>query len=184
VFWAVAAGLPPAARLLKRALTGLGFRAESCEQTIPVLLRTAVWSCSLTTGIFFSLSPLGITFWDSGSGWYWKHLYGPSRRAQLFVHVPPLIPKTSRVASTDFVHPRFTHYDRSYDYSAYVRKVSDFERRVPNDTDFIVIDTQHPYSTIKRPEDVPEYRDHPDQWELLPDETEGYFIVLRRKRPK
>jgi hypothetical protein len=28
---------------------------------------------------------------------------------------------------------------------------------------------------------VPEYRDHPDQWELLPDNTDGYFIVLKRK---
>ena len=44
-----------------------------------------------------------------------------------------------------------------------------------------MIDTQHPYSKIKRPDQVPEYRDHPDQWELLPDTTEGYFIVLKRK---
>jgi len=45
-----------------------------------------------------------------------------------------------------------------------------------------VIDTRHPYSRIKTPDQIPELRDHPDQWELLPDVTEGYFIVLKRKR--
>ena len=181
VFWAVAGGLPTASTLLKRSLSWLRFRADSLEVTIPVLLRTALWSCSLTTGLFFSLGPLGLTFWDAGSTYYWRTLYGSSRRAEMFAHMPPQIPITSRVASTDFVHPRFTHYERSYDYSDYRRSVSNYERTVPDDTDFIVIDTQHPYSKITRPEEIPEYRDHPDQWVLLPDQTEGYFIVLKRR---
>jgi hypothetical protein len=29
---------------------------------------------------------------------------------------------------------------------------------------------------------VKEYRDAPDEWELLDDQSEGYFIVLRRRR--
>ncbi len=53
---------------------------------------------------------------------------------------------------------------------------------MPDDTDYIVIDTQQEYSKIQRPEQVREYREHPDQWELLPDTTDGYFIVLKRKR--
>jgi hypothetical protein len=44
-----------------------------------------------------------------------------------------------------------------------------------------VIDTQHPYSNIKRPEEVPEYRDHSEHWEVLEDRTGGFFIVLKRK---
>lgn len=182
VFWAIAAGLPGAAECWKRIAGRRDADAKAGKREIPVWMRTFLWASSLTTGVFFSLGPLGITFWDAGSNWHWSRLYGHSRRADLFVHVPPLIPITSRVASTDFVHPRFTHYDRSYDYSGYLRKVSDYEHKVPSDTDFIVIDTQHRYSEIKRPEEVPEYRDHPDDWELLPDQTEGFFIVLRRRR--
>lgn len=182
VFWAVAGGLPRAARVARQIGARLGLNSEMLLSTIPVLLRTLLWSGALTVGVFFSLCPLGITFWDPGSGWYWGRLYGSSRRAEMFARVLPLLPPSSRVASTDFVHPRFTHFERSYDYSGYRRKVSDFELRVPDDTDFIVIDTQHRYSTIKRPAEVSEYRDHPEQWELLPDETDGYFIVLRRRR--
>jgi hypothetical protein len=132
--------------------------------------------------IFFSLNPLSLTFWDAGSEWYWKKLYGHSRRAEEFAKIAALIPKPARVASTDFVHPRYTHFERSYDYSHYRRKISGYEHKVPDDTDYIVIDTQHRYSEMKKPSDVPEYRDHPDEWELLPDRTDGYFIVLKRRR--
>ncbi len=45
-----------------------------------------------------------------------------------------------------------------------------------------MIDTRHKYSDIKTPNDVPEYRDHADEWELLPDETHGCFIVLKRRK--
>lgn len=91
------------------------------------------------------------------------------------------IPMTARIASTDFVHPRFTHYERSYDYSQYRRSVSGFRSVVPDDTDYIVIDTRHPYSTIQSPEDVRELKEEPDRWELLPDTTDGYFIVLKAR---
>ena len=183
VFWAVTGGIPRAETWMKAMAARFRRRGPSVEQAIPVLPRTLLWTSALTTGLFFGLSPLGISFWDPGSNWNWRTLYGTSRRAELFARVMPLIPRTSRVASTDFVHPRFTHHDRSYDYSEYRRKVSGYEQRVPDDTDFIVIDTQHLYSDIKRPEEIPEYRDHPEQWELLPDQTDGFFIVLKRRRP-
>lgn len=181
VFWAIAGGLPRATTCLQSFCSRF-LRSDSVDyRTISTAPRVVLWASALTTGIFFSLSPLGLSFWDPGSSWNWKRLYFPNRRSELFAKVIPLIPTTSRVASTDFIHPRFTHHERSYDYSSYLRKVSQYERRVPDDTEFIVIDTQHPYSTQKTPEDVPEYRDEPEQWELLPDATGGYFIVLKRR---
>lgn len=182
VFWATADGIPRATRYFQWLALRLGLMLPQRQVAGAVAIRTLLWTSALTTSVFFSLSPLGIPFWDPGSSWYWMTLYGPSRRASMFVLVPPQIPRSSRVASTDFVHPRFTHYDRSYDYSQYRRKVSNYELGVPGDTDFIVIDTQHRYSEIKQPEEIPEYRDHPDQWELLPDQTDGYFIILKRRR--
>lgn len=181
VFWAVAAGIPNAIKCLKHTASRLSTVTLS-PAFVSTFIRSLLLTTALATNFFFSLSPFGISFWDPGSSWYWRSLYGPSRRATLFAAVPLQIPTSSRVASTDFVHPRFTHHDRSYDYSGYRRKVSNYEERVPDDTDFIVIDTQHRYSEIKHPAEIPEYRDHPDQWELLPDQTEGFFIILRRKR--
>ena len=86
------------------------------------------------------------------------------------------------MASTDFVHPRLTHHNRSYDYSKYVRRVARDQVGVPDDTDYIVIDTHHPYSWVRGPEDVRELQTENDKWELLPDQTDGYFLVLRRRR--
>jgi hypothetical protein len=137
-----------------------------------------------------TLTPLGIPFWDPGSPRYWRTLYVPSERARQFAKIERLIPRTARVASTDFVHPRFTHCERSYDYSKYPRRVADYEDRVPHNTDFIVIDVEHPYNT---PEEIAalrrdpytavrELRQEPEKWELLPDETGGYFLVLKRNQ--
>lgn len=186
VFWATAAGVPLAVRKLlglRRPATGTA--AAPVELTVlrnmQVHVASLVCGTALCSGLFFSISPLGIPFLDPGSAWNWRKLYVPDRRAELFPRVLEQIPLSARVASTDFVHPRFTHHERSYDYSNYARRVSGYELTVPDDTDYIVIDTRHRYSTIKRPEDVPEYRDHPDRWELLPDRTEGCFIVLRRR---
>jgi hypothetical protein len=124
---------------------------------------------------YLSRTPLGLPFWDSGSEANWRNLYVPGKRAELFPRVLEKIPATARVASTDFVHPRFTHFERSYDYSDYKRAVSNYELKVPDDTDYIVIDTQHPYSAIKSPAQVRELREHPDEWELLPDDTEVFY---------
>jgi len=130
--------------------------------------------CAVATGLFFSLSPAGISFWDPNSAFQWRRWYVPGERSAKFAAVLEQIPPDARVASTDFVHPRFTHHARSYDYS-------DYRPKVPDDAEYIVIDTRHRYSAIKTPEQVKEYRDHPDQWELLPDRTDGYFIILKRR---
>jgi uncharacterized membrane protein len=186
--------IPPAAiRAIQRSLPVVmedgGWRMEDRDTGVAVghlrssilhppsstsLAATWAMTCSLATGLFISLSPLGITFWDPHSSGFWRRLYVPGPRAKLMPRVLAQIPTSSRVASTDFVHPRFTHHERSYDYS-------DYRPIVPNDTEYIVIDTQHPYSTIKRPDDVKELREQPDAWQLAPDETGGYFIVLKRK---
>jgi hypothetical protein len=85
------------------------------------------------------------------------------------------------VASTDYVHTRLTHFERSWDYSDYPRAVNNYQPGVPPDTDFIVIDTTHPYSTVRSPAEVRELREHPESWELLPDDTGGLFLILRRR---
>ncbi|MCP4509229.1 MAG: hypothetical protein GY826_22885, partial [Fuerstiella sp.] len=89
-------------------------------------------------------------------------------------------PLTAHVASTDFIHTRLTHCERSYDYSNYLRAVNNFQPGVPPDTDYIVIDTGHRYSEIHAATDVPELQGKTD-WKLLPDTTNGYFLLLRRR---
>ena len=175
--WAAAYGVGNVTTVLRRWKSEPAYLAQTQTWATHFL-----WSSSLATGLFFSLGPAGLVFWDSGSNWYWGQLYVPGERARQFEKIADLIPPESRVASTDFVHPRYTHHARSYDYSNYRRKVNDYEAGVPEDTDYIVIDTQHPYSEIKTPDQISEYREHPDEWELLPDKTDGYFIVLKRKQ--
>lgn len=159
--------------------------AGECSTTAEDDVTARAWGrlvlcLSFSTCLFFSMSPLGIGFWDAGSPFYWRRLYVPDDRAAQFEKIPPLIPQSARVASTDFVHPRFTHYERSYDYSDYPRKVSDYLPKVPDDTDYIVLDLTHPYSKVRRPEDVRELRESPERWEIVPVDTQGLFLVLHR----
>lgn len=149
----------------------------------PQFLAAFACASGLLASITAGQSPLGLRFWDTGSVAYWKSNYSMTRRAEFVERVLAAIPQTARVASTDFVHPRLTHYERSYDYSHYPRAVANYEDRVPDDTDYIVIDTGHRYSDIKEPRQIRELQREPQQWELLDLQTEGVFIVLRRKRP-
>jgi hypothetical protein len=189
VFWASAIGVGNAGRfagwLRSRWFLsqGRGSPVAPC-QPIDSFARQFVWASAFTSGLFLSLGPAGIAFWDAGSPMSLWRLYAHDPRADHFPKVIAKIPRESRVASTDFVHPRFTHHERSYDYSHYRRKIADYEDRVPVDTDFIVIDTRHPYSDVQSPNQVRELQTEPDRWELLPDDTDGYFIVLRRRTPQ
>lgn len=144
-------------------------------------LLAFAWACGIWTCFVFSQNPLSLKFWDSGKAEYWRNRYVPDERPKQFAKIATRIPPTARVASTDFVHPRYTHFERSYDYSQYPRMVNGNRPGAPEDTDYIVIDTRHPYSWIHEPQDVRELQTEPDRWELLPDETNGYFIVLKRK---
>jgi uncharacterized membrane protein len=191
LLWSAAAGLGVVSR---RAIHRLIYQPADAEgaptdfgTNTATESRSLWWGrfaglSALVTGAFFGLSPLSINFWDRDSGFYWRDHYVVDKRAEVFDHVLEEIPPSARVASTDFIHPRFTHYERSYDYSDYPRAVNNYQPGVPPDTDYIVIDTQGPYSKIERPDQVVEFRDHPNQWELLPDNTDGYFIVLKRKQ--
>ncbi|MBW3542189.1 MAG: DUF2079 domain-containing protein [Planctomycetes bacterium] len=168
VFWAAAAGLG-------RSL-GAGRFA-----------RHFMWTSALATGFLFSLGPQGRAFWDAGSPYHWRELYVRSERARRFAAVERLIPRDARVASTDFVHPRFTHHERSYDYSDYPRAVNEGKPGAPPDTDYIVIDKQDRYrrrlppeKQIHAPGDVPEYRAAPDAWRVL--YNDEYYLVLQRLR--
>ncbi len=136
---------------------------------------------AVATGLVFSIHPASLTFWDPGRTSYWRTLFVPGERATQYAKIADLIPPTARVASTDFVHPRYTHFERSYDYSEYPRKVADYQDKVPDDTDYIVIDTQHPYSKVRSLDQVRELKTQPGQWDVLPDTTDGYFIVLKRR---
>jgi uncharacterized membrane protein len=182
VFWSAAAGLPVAGRLVGKIVEQVGRLNHAPAATVAWWGRFA-GSSALVTGILFGMSPLSVLFWDPYDMHYWRKLYVPDKRAELFARVLAEIPETARVASTDYIHPRFTHYARSYDYSDYPRAVNHYKPGVPDDTDYIVIDTRGRWSKIERPDQVREYREHPEQWELLPDNTDGYFIVLKRKRP-
>ncbi len=181
LFWALTTGVAqknPLQNLMPRLK-----RQKPIEKPLPIDRRGWwVLSSALATSIWFTLTPFGIPFWDAGSNWNGAKLYFPDERAKMFDRIANLIPPTARVASTDFVHPRYTHFERSYDYSNYARKVSGGKVGVPEDTDYIVIDTRHPYSSIHSPDEVREYREHPEQWELLPDRTNGYFLVFKRRR--
>lgn len=179
------AALIPA--LLWGACSSLGTMKNVDGQAQNIADQRGLWifCCALTTTFFFSLSPLGIQFWDADGPYYWRKLYVPDERAREFAKVWPLIPTSARVASTDFIHPRFTHYARSYDYSHYPRRVANYEDKVPDDTDYIVIDTRHRYSDIQHYAQTREFKHQRDQWEELPVDTKGYFIVLKRiKRPE
>ncbi|MCA9032032.1 MAG: DUF2079 domain-containing protein, partial [Planctomycetaceae bacterium] len=192
LFWAAAAGLgTPNKRwdALRTSIWNFVWRTN-VPVTAPLPMSVARFAlfCSVTTAVVFSMSPVGLRFWDSSRIHYWKDLYVPGERAMQFEKIAPLILPTDRVASTDFVHPRFTHCERSYDYSEYLRAVANYEDRVPSDTTVIVLDTQHPYSHIRRIDDpdypIRELVNEPEKWEIIPDETDGYFIVLRRKSAK
>ena len=185
VFWATAVGVGNAGTFfskLKSLLVPSSPRplAPSSSWSADSFARQFVWASAFTSGLFLSLSPAGITFWDPYASLSLWRLYAHDSRADHIAKVLEKIPQTSRVASTDYVHPRFTHHERSYDYSHYRRKIAGYEDSVPDDTDFIVIDTRHPYSEIKSPDQVRELRTDPDRWELLPDDSDGHYIVLRR----
>lgn len=185
VFWSAAAGVANARPVMAR-IRGLFGRVTVMASSHECVhfSRVARWACccSVGAGIVFGMSPLARPFWDPGSRHHWSRLYVPGKRAEMFARIVGTIPFDARVASTDFVHPRFTHHARSYDYSKYPRAVNDNKPGAPPDTDYLVIDTRHYYSDFKHVDDIPEFRDHPENWEVLPDVTEGYFIVLKRRR--
>lgn len=178
VFWATTIGLGNAGRVWSRLSALLPLSPSRSTDTFA---RHFVWASAFASGLFLSMSPAGIPFWDAHASTSLWRLYVRDPRADHFPEVFAQIPTTARVASTDFVHPRFTHHERSYDYSHYRRRIAGYEDKVPDDTDFIVIDTRHPYSDLKSPDQVRELQQHSDDWELLPDKTQGYFILLRRK---
>lgn len=137
--------------------------------------------CALLTSVTGSMMPMGANFWSRDSSYGWRNLYVPGPRAAEFEKVITQIPVTARVASTDYVHTRLTHFERSYDYSDYLRAVNNYQPGVPADTNYIVLDTSHPYSKVRSLAEVRELQVEPRKWEVLPDETGGLFIILKRK---
>lgn len=183
VFWAAISALNRDARP-----NGDDARGQTVQGGFANSRRKAglIFCLCAATGITGSLMPVGVTFWSAKSGFGYQSLYAPidpqqRERAAMVENVVAQIPITARVASTDFIHTRLTHCERSYDYSKYLRKVNNYKPGVPEDTDFIVIDTRHKYSDYRSAADVPELNQS-DDWELLPDTTNGAFLILRRRR--
>lgn len=145
-----------------------------------------VFFCCVATSATSSMMPCSLGFWSQKSTFGYRQLYASSdqrqqKRAVMISKVIEAIPLSARVASTDYVHTRLTHCERSYDYSGYLRKVNNYQPGVPPDTDYIVIDTGHRYRVVKSPADVRELQVEPEQWELLPDTTDGIFLILKRR---
>ncbi|MEJ7595083.1 MAG: DUF2079 domain-containing protein [Planctomycetaceae bacterium] len=183
LFWAAAASLRSnnviSRRAGRRQPPGT-IRSNQQTRDNAVSASRLAFLCAACTAVSGSLMPVGVTFWSDDSPYGWKNLYVPGERATEFRKVLALLPTDTRVASTDFAHTRLTHFDRSYDYSGYRRAVNNYQAGVPADTDYIVIDTSHRYSEIKSIDQVRELRDEPEQWEVVPVDTHGLFIVLKR----
>lgn len=179
LLWATAAGV---GQRFGRAGLAEPMTSSRLEKLLPPAASLAKLTAlaAFTTSVALSFWPMSIAFWDSGRSAYWKKLYVADERVRQFEKVIEVIPLDSKVASTDYVHPRFTHHERSYDYSGYVRKVAGYEDRVPDDTDYIVLDVQGPHSEIHTVDDVRELKAGDGQWEVVPVDTNGYFIVLKR----
>ena len=182
LFWSVVGGVPGPGTSPGRLLKWL--------TATPRSTALLVLCCCVTTGSVGSPLLCGMSYWSDDSFLGRHTLYFPRddvaaehrliQRAEMADRIVDQIPLTSRVASTDFIHTRLTHCQRSYDYSDYKRVVNEEGKRVPADCQYIVIDTGHRYSAIRNASEVPELTES-DDWELLPDTTDGWFLVLRRK---
>ena len=181
LFWAAAAGLGNHRRSDRTRFGGLLPQWPLSDRFSAASAARFACCCSVLTSVTGSLMPCGAAFWSERAATGYRQRFVPGHRSEHFPKVLAQLPVTSRVASTDYVHTRLTHYERSYDYSDYLRAVNNYLPGVPDDTDYIVIDTQHPYSAIRSPRDVRELRESPERWELLPDQTDGYFIILKRR---
>lgn len=226
LYWAAASGLKNTHRNLKPANSGRNSQSPKHSATTlngllnrlsalyrPILdspATAARFACisAACTALTGSLMPCGTAFWSKESPFGWQQLYAPGPRGTELEKIIRQLPASSRIASTDFIHTRLTHFERSYDYSNYLRAINNYRPGVPPDTDFIIIDTTHRYSTIRSASQVPELQPQPssapapqnqivpgtpptpkpaDQasndnhlWELLPELSRSGFLVLRR----
>ena len=185
LFWAAAASLrsnhSSSSRRAGRRHPAGTLRSNQQTRDHAVSAARLTFFCAACTAISGSLMPVGATFWSDASPFGRGNLYVPDERAAEFQKVLALLPTDARVASTDYVHTRLTHFDRSYDYSDYLRAVNNYKPGVPADTDYIVIDTGHRYSEIKSIDQVRELREEPEQWEVVPHDSHALFIVLKRR---
>ena len=176
LFWAMAAAQPFAAVVGK---TSSRWRLPDRWTPRPVTLARFVAAMALATGLFDGYGPLSIRFYDPGQKLFAPNLYVPDDRAAAWDAVDALIPLDARVASTDHIRPRLTHRERNYDYGQVFRRaVADYEDRVPDDADWIVLDRRGPYSSIGSLDEIRELQREPERWEVVAD---GAFIVLRRR---
>jgi len=101
--------------------------------------RLVFWA-ALISGVWNSKSPLSVTFYDPAmeTDGYWGALYVPDARVDAFWKVYAMIPPEARVASTDWVRPRFTHHRVCHDLPLRSHVGLD-------DVDYLVYDMKDPW---------------------------------------
>ena len=181
IFWAAAAALSSQKKRQGKTVSPEPRSGHRRMPASPAFLAVTAFLCSVFSGIPYSLLPAGAVFWSETSAFGRKVLYNQAERGQEVERILERIPQTARVASTDCVHTRLTHYERSYDYSGYLRAVNNYQDGVPPDTDYIIIDTTHRYSSIRSRDDVKELREQPQEWELISEMSNSGFLVLKRR---
>ena len=189
IFWAAICGLSRFGMLTQASSKDGGLSNIQPSRFSVGEFSALIFCCCLMTSVTGSLSPLGATFWSNASMFGYQQLYKSSdekrqERAASIGAIVDQIPMTARVASTDYVHTRLTHHDRSYDYSGYLRAVNNYQPGVPPDTNFIVLDLAHPYSQIRSASEVPELSDPENGWRLRQDLSNDCFLVLERPGDK
>ncbi|MFO0948062.1 MAG: DUF2079 domain-containing protein [Planctomycetota bacterium] len=112
----------------------------------PTLTARFLAALTLATGVWFGRSPLSWSFHDPHQGvpWqtteegprfeprgsYWKSIYMPQERARAFPSAYATIRSTDRVATTDYLRPRFTHHAAAHDYPTFRGHVTIDDRDV------------------------------------------------------
>jgi hypothetical protein len=171
LFWSAAEGL---ARLNSRLFATSRSRGAVRAATFALL-------CSLSANFWAGKSPLSLNFYDPYAGLtgYWRALYVPSKRVEVFwKEVYPLVPPDASVAASDFVRPRFTHHRFCHEFGRGGLK----PHVSPDQIDYIVIDLAGPFSDPIRGRAISkEWQQVMRNWEVAYNDT-NYFIVVRRKQ--
>ncbi len=181
IFWSAAEAL---GRLQASGPKLFGQRAAleaRAPSGLPVVqAATFTLLCSLSAGFWAGKSPLSLSFYDRYSGitGYWRALYVPTRRVEVFwKQVYPLVPVDASVAASDYVRPRFTHHRFCHEFGRGGLK----PHVSPDQVDYIVIDLLGPFSDPIEGQVIgKQWQDVMHEWEVAYNDA-IYFIVVRKK---
>jgi uncharacterized membrane protein len=95
------------------------------------LLTALIIFTALFSNILQSKSPISVLFHHPRSSFYWRNTYVSKPRAHHLAEIKALLPADARLATTNFLGPHFTHYQRDYVFPKYPA----------DEVDYLVIDT-------------------------------------------